>query len=155
PEHPYHHTTIGEHEDLAHASVEDVRGFFRKYYAPSNATVAIVGDIDRAATKALCEKYFGTLPAVPAPDHPRASAPLAPVVSKVQMEANVQLPRVDYVWHAPTPFSTDEPALDLLAMVLAEGKSTRLHKRLVYELRIAQSVNVGLDALEYGGSYEV
>src|SRR5262249_55357498 len=114
--HPYHHTTIGEHEDLAHAQLEDVKAFFRRYYAPSNATIAIVGDIDVAHTKELVAKYFGTLPAVPAPQRKVVELPKRPVVENVAMEANVQLPHVEYLWHGPLPFGADEAELDLLSM---------------------------------------
>ncbi|MGZ3429997.1 MAG: M16 family metallopeptidase, partial [Polyangia bacterium] len=66
PSHPYHHLTIGEHEDLERATLEDVTAFFKKYYAPANATLAIVGDVDVPTARRLCEKYFGSLPSVPA-----------------------------------------------------------------------------------------
>lgn len=153
--HPYHHTTIGEHEDLAKASVEDVKAFFRQYYVPANATLAVVGDIKPAEAKKLVEKYFATLPSGPVPSHPQAKVPEAPVVREVAMEANVQLPRVEYVWHGPVPFGPDEAELDLAAMILGEGKTSRLYKKLVYDAQIAQSVNANLDSNEYGGEFGI
>src|SRR5262245_31875435 len=95
PTHPYHYTTIGEHEDLVAAKVDDVKAFFRKFYAPSNATLCIAGDFDEAQTKKAIEKYFGTLPKVPAPKHAVPALVDKPVVSKVPMEANVQLARFE------------------------------------------------------------
>src|SRR5262249_49864949 len=91
--HPDHHTTIGEHEDIAKAWVDDVKAFFRPYYVPSNATLAVVGDIRPDEAKKLIEKYFGSLPVSVAPPHPQVKAPDAPAVREVAMEANVQLPR--------------------------------------------------------------
>src|SRR5262249_16225362 len=73
--HPYHHTTIGEHQDLARASLGDVQAFFRRYYVPSNATLTLVGDFEPARARQLVEKYFGTLPAVPAPVRNPAGPP--------------------------------------------------------------------------------
>jgi predicted Zn-dependent peptidase len=155
PSHPYFHTTIGEHEDLARASVDDVKAFFRRYYTPANATLAIVGDIDVARTKPLVEKYFGSLRGAPAPARTPAQAPAAPVLRDVKMEANVKLPRLQYHWHGPVSFGRDEPELDLLAMVLTDGKTSRLHQRLVYELQIAQSVTADLAARQYGGIFTI
>src|SRR5262249_39049059 len=145
PTHPYHYTTIGEHEDLVAAKVDDVKAFFRKFYAPSNATLCIAGDFDDAATRKLVEKYFGTLPKVAAPKRTPPAMVAMPVVKSLPMEANVQLARFEYIWHGTTPFSADEPALDLLSDVLSSGKSSRLYKKLVYDLKVAQSVFAGSD----------
>ncbi|HEX6837328.1 MAG TPA: pitrilysin family protein, partial [Polyangia bacterium] len=72
--HPYHHLTIGEHEDLERATLDDVKAFFKKYYSPANATLAIAGDVDLPTAKRLVEKYFGTLPSTAAP----AKRPMPP-----------------------------------------------------------------------------
>ncbi|HJZ88881.1 MAG TPA: pitrilysin family protein [Polyangia bacterium] len=155
PAHPYHHTVIGEHEDLARASVEDVKAFFRRYYVPRDATLCIAGDFDPAKTRELVQKYFGSLPAAPAPPRKPAGPPAAPVQRLVAMEANVQLARLEYVWHGPVAWAADEPPIDLLAEVLTDGKTSRLHKRLVYELRIAQSVSASSANNEYGGQFDI
>src|SRR5262249_34853124 len=117
----YHHTTIGEHEDLARASLDDVKAFFRTYYAPCNATLAVVGDIDIERTRQLVDKYFGTLPTVPLPPRRPPMRPTSPVVSSVTMEANVQLPRIEYVWPGAVPFAQGDVELELLARVLTTG----------------------------------
>jgi predicted Zn-dependent peptidase len=155
PTHPYHYTTIGEHEDLVAAKVDDVKAFFRKFYAPSNATLCIAGDFDDAATRKLIEKYFGTLPKVAAPKRMPPAMVGMPVIKSLPMEANVQLARFEYIWHGTTPFSADEPALDLLSDVLSSGKSSRLYKKLVYDLKVAQSVFAGSDTREYGGEFSI
>lgn len=143
PSHPYHHLTIGEHEDLERATVEDVKAFFRKYYAPVNATLAIAGDVDAATVKTLVEKYFGPLPRALPPDRPQKAPPPPKLTAekRVQLDDRVALERVWYVWPSPPLFAGGDAELDLLASVLG-GKSGRLYKRLVYESRIAQSVEV-------------
>jgi zinc protease len=144
PSHPYHHLPIGEHEDLERASLEDVTAFFKKYYTPANATLAISGDVDVATAKRLVQKYFGALPSPPPPDRPQ-KAPPVPVLKaekRLQMEDRVTLERVYLVWPSPPMFGPGDAELDLLAGVLG-SKSGRLYKRLVYDARIAQSVEVG------------
>jgi predicted Zn-dependent peptidase len=148
PSHPYHHLTIGEHEDLERATLEDVTAFFKKYYSPANATLAIAGDVDLATAKKLVAKYFGSLPSVPPPKNEAARVrkmPEQPVLTaekKVQLEDRVSLERVYVVWPSAAMFAPGDAELDLLASVLG-GKSGRLYKRLVYDARIAQSVEVG------------
>jgi predicted Zn-dependent peptidase len=155
PSHPYHHTVIGEHEDLARATVEDVKGFFRRYYAPGNATLTIAGDIDLDRTRGLVEKYFGTLPKLPAPIKQDAPPVKEAAVKTVAMEANVQLPRFVYAWPSPRKFGAHDAELDVLGDILGGGKTSRLYRKLVYELRIAQSVSVDQDGSELGGDFSV
>jgi zinc protease len=140
PNHPYYHEVIGSMADLGAASLEDVQGFFRTYYVPNNATVTIGGDIDRAKTKALVEKYFGPIPTgAPVPRMtPVAVRLTAP--KRIAMEAKVQQPQLFVAYPSPPNFAPGDRELDVLASVLGGGKSSRLYKRLVYELKIAQSV---------------
>jgi zinc protease len=146
--HPYHGSVIGSMEDLDAATVEDVKGFFRKWYAPSNATLAIVGDFDVAKTKALVEKYFGSLPSGPKPEKPQ----VAPV--KVTRETVLRhdetvatLPRLSMAWLSPAYLTDGDAAADVLATVLATGKASRLYRRLVLEKQIAQSVEASQQSL--------
>ena len=144
PSHPYHHLTIGEHEDLERATLEDVSAFFKRYYSPANATLALAGDVDVATAKRLVTKYFGSLPATAGAAPPK-KAPPQPVLTaekKVQLEDRVSLERVYLVWPSAPMFAPGDAELDLLASVLG-GKSGRLYKKLVYDARIAQSVEVG------------
>ena len=156
PSHPYHHLTIGEHEDLERASVEDVRAFFKKYYSPANATLAIAGDVDVATAKRLCQAYFGSLPSVAAP--PRAAkAPPVPALTaekRVALEDRVSLERLYVVWTSPAMFAPGDAELDLLATILG-GKSGRLYKRLVYDARLAQSVQVSQQSAPLSSQFEV
>lgn len=150
--HPYSWPVVGSMQDLSNASVEDVSEFFRKYYAPNNASIAIAGDIDPKAVKKMIEKYFGEIPK-------NADAPVRPTPPPVAltkdtimvMEDRVQLPRVYYAWHGVKAFSADEPALDALAEIIAGGKSSRLYKSLVYEKQIAQDVSMGNESNKLDG----
>ena len=143
-DHPYHHPTIGSMEDLDAASLDDVKAFFATYYAPNNAVLSVAGDCDRATVRALAEKYFGPIPANPAiPPLPDMSLP--PILGREireTVEDRVPLPRVYVGFRAPAFGDTRLDALDLAAQLLAGGKGSRLHKRLVRDERIAQDVAV-------------
>ena len=142
PEHPYHHTTIGSMDDLDAASIEDVSEFFRTYYAPNNAVLSIVGDVDPDAARGWVERYFGGIPANPAiPALGDMSLP--PVLGEERREVvpdRVPLPRVYVAFRAPVFGDTRLDAIDIAAQVLAGGKGSRLHRRLVRDERIAQDV---------------
>ncbi|HYC06283.1 MAG TPA: pitrilysin family protein [Candidatus Binatia bacterium] len=142
PEHPYHHPTIGSMADLDAASVDDVKAFFRTYYAPNNAVISIVGDVDPADARRWIERYFGSIPANPA--IPRlGDLGLPPILGEERREIvqdRVPLPRLYFGFRAP-PFG--DPGLDALevaAQILAGGKGSRLHRRLVRDERIAQDI---------------
>ena len=142
PEHPYHHTTIGSMEDLDAASVEDVSEFFRTYYAPNNAVLTVVGDVDPAAVRTWTERYFGGIPANPSIP-PLADLSLPPILGEEKRETvydKIPLPRVYIAFRAPVFGDPRLDALDIASQVLAGGKGSRLHRRLVREERIAQDV---------------
>ena len=139
--HPYRWPTIGYMEDLTAASYEDVVEFFRKYYQPANASLVIAGDIDPVKTRALVEKWFadvkpGSGP-VPPIDYPHA---MLTGVSRKTIEDRVQLPRLYISWLTPSLFNPGDAELDVVSQILAGGKNSRLYKRLVYDLQIAQDV---------------
>jgi zinc protease len=140
PGHPYHWPTIGYMDDLSAASYEDVTGFFRAYYGPNNATLVVAGDIDPAAARARVEHWFSDVrrgPDVP----PLAAVParLGGVVTRTLTD-RVQLPRLYLAWLSPPALTPGDAELDVVADVLAGGKSSRLYRRLVYDLQIAQNV---------------
>jgi len=143
PDHPFHWPTIGSMEDLSAASHQDVVDFFRKYYLPNNASLVIGGDIDPAKTRAMVMKWFQAIPAG-APVPPMSAPPAYLTESKrLVLEDNVQLPRIYLNWLTPPGFSPGDAELDVVANVLAGGKNSRLYKRLVYDLQIAQDVSAG------------
>jgi zinc protease len=141
PGHPYHWPVIGYMEDLTAASYEDVVAFFKSYYAPSNASLAIAGDIDPAATRKLVEKWFGDVKAGPEAAPMTIPGIALTGIEKKTMTDQVQLPRLSLAWLTPRALEPGDAALDVLADVLAGGKNSRLYKRLVYDLQIAQDVS--------------
>jgi zinc protease len=157
PQHPYHHEVIGSMEDLSVATVDDVKAFFRTYYVPGNATLTIAGDIDRAKTKALVEKYFGPIPAGAGPPTNRPTAAPARLdgAKRIAMEAKVQQPQVYVTYLTPPHFAPGDRELDLVANVLGQGKSSRLYQRLVYDLKIAQSVSASQQSQRLSSTFEI
>ncbi|HEX8908569.1 MAG TPA: pitrilysin family protein [Anaeromyxobacteraceae bacterium] len=155
PAFPYHWLPIGSHEDLSAATLADVQAFFKRWYGPNNASLAIAGDFDPKEARRLVEKWFGGIPASPPPEH-HAPAP-APITAekRVTIEDDVELPRVYVAWQSPRAFAADDAALDVLADVLADGKSARLMKRLVMDERIAQNVSAGQQSQALAGIFMV
>ena len=153
--HPYHLLTIGTPEDLDRAQLEDVRAFFRAWYVPNNATLVVCGDFDKTKTKALIDKYFAPIPA----GRPPARTPAPPVArtqeAVLDVEADVELARVSASWVTPAFFQGGDAELDVLARVLAFGKTSRLYKRLVYDAQIAQSVSAGQDSMQLASVFQI
>ncbi|MDP6101980.1 MAG: pitrilysin family protein [Dehalococcoidia bacterium] len=153
--HPYHWPTIGFHEDLDAATLDDAKAFFQKFYTPSNASLAIAGDFQLEATRAMVERYFGDLePGSALPRAMRTDSPLQGSV-RLTLHDRVLLPRLSLVWPTIPKFHQDEAPLSILAFILGSGKSSRLHRSLVYEHRIAQSVSVGHGPAEITGDFHV
>jgi zinc protease len=153
--HPYHHPVIGSMADLDDASVEDVHRFFRTYYAPSNASLAIAGDVDVERVRASVERWFTDLPrGAPVPS---VAAPPAALEKSLRltMEDRVQLPRLYMAWHSPVHYTEEDAVLGVLSSVLAEGKASRLTRRLVYEEQLAQDVSSYQTGGTYGGAFEM
>jgi zinc protease len=154
PDHPYHWPTIGSAEDVRAARLDDVRAFFQAYYHPANASLSLAGDIETDQAFDLAEKYFGGLPAGPAVDRVRVEARLEESANLV-LEDRVELPRLYINWHSPAMFAEDDAELDIVADVLAHGKTSRLYKTLVYERRIATDVSAYQHSREMGGMFQV
>ena len=154
-DHPYHWPTIGYQEDLTSASLQDVQRFFRTWYAPNNASLAIAGDVKTADVRRLVEKYFGPIPRgepIPAP----APRPAVLAADKRDvLEDRVTLPRVEIAWPTVESWNRDEPALRILATVLGQGKTSRLYQRLVYEGQKAQNVSAFANSRELAGTFQV
>jgi zinc protease len=154
-EHPYHLLTIGSPADLDAATIEDVRAFFRKNYVPNNATLVLSGDFDRKKAQALVEKYFGPIPR--GADVPRKKPAAVSHLgeTRIEVEAGVELPRVYASWSTPAFFAPGDGELDLVSHVLTSGKTSRLYKRLVYDLQIAQSVSASQHSMELASVFEI
>ncbi|MBA2686770.1 MAG: insulinase family protein [Gemmatimonadaceae bacterium] len=155
-DHPYSWPVIGSMTDLSAASVDDVKDFFRTYYAPNNATLSIAGDFNPAEAKRLVSLYFSAIPRGPAlPARPSVPRVTIAKDTFLVMEDKVQLPRVFYTWPTVKVYDADEPALDVLASVLASDKNSRLYKRLVYDLQTAQSVRAAQQSGRLAGIFQI
>jgi zinc protease len=152
PEHPYHWVTIGDADDLRAMKLEDVQAFFQTYYHPANASLALAGDIDAARAFDLAERYFGDLPAGRPPQPVKADAGLTREI-RIALEDRVEMPRVYMAWHSPAMFAEDDAEMDLLADLLANGKTSRLYRKLVYEQRVALDVSAFQGSRELAGFF--
>jgi predicted Zn-dependent peptidase len=150
--HPYRYLTIGKHEDLTGASVDDVKAFFRQWYTPSNATLTVAGDFDLAATKALVEKWFGGLPTAPRAAAGPVPTPTLTETVKVEVpDPFAKLTQIQRTWIGPKMLSDESYPLDVLLDVLGSESWGRLSKRLVVKEGLCTSVRVGLDGRELSG----
>ena len=156
PDHPYHWMTIGAAEDIRAARLEDVRAFFQTYYRPRNASLALAGDVDTDQALKLAAEYFGGLEAGDEPPRvePTTPAPIA-VERRLVLQDRVELPRLYLAWHSPALFAEDDAELDLVAEVLASGKTSRLYRALVYDQRIATEVAAAQNSREAGGYFQI
>ena len=139
-EHPYYADVIGSHQDIQSAQVADVRKFFKQYYSPNNASIAIVGDIDKAKTRQLVEKYFGSLKRGPDVPAVHVTTPEITAERRVVVKDHVELPRLYMAWITPPIFKPGDAEAELAAGILGQGKSSRLYRSLVYDKQIAQDV---------------
>ena len=155
PGHPYYASVIGSHADIQAAKLEDARDFFKRYYAPNNASIAIVGDFDPAQTKKLVEKYFGTL---------KRGAPVPPInvqTPKITMERRkvvpdrIELPRVYMAWLTSPVYKPGDAEATIAAAILGRGRASRLYQKLVYEKQIAQDVRADQQSLLLGSQFQI
>jgi predicted Zn-dependent peptidase len=154
-DHPYHLLTIGTPEDLDAAKLEDVRAFFRQYYVPNNCTIVLSGDFDRKKAEALVDKYFGPIPRGKDVPKKRPTVVTHPGETRLAIDAGVELPRAYVAWPTAAFFQQGDADLDLVAHVLAGGKTSRLYKRLVYDLQIAQGVSASQSSSQLASTFEI
>jgi zinc protease len=155
PDYPYHWPTIGYMPDLNAATYQDVTSFFKRYYAPNNASLVIAGDIDTQKTKELVEKWFGEIPRGETVEREIPPTPTLSAIKKETIKDQVQLPRRIYAWLSPKRFAPGDAALDVAANILAGGKNARLYKRLVYDMQVAQSVEAYQASQDLVSSFQV
>ena len=153
--HPYSWPTIGYMEDLTAASYEDVVEFFKKYYAPNNASLVIAGDIDFDHTRALVEKWFGEIARGTVVEPIAPPAAILTGVQKKTLTDKVALPRLYLAWLTPRFYAPGDSALDITSSVLAGGKNSRLYKRLVYDMQIAQDVSAFQQSAALGSQFQI
>ena len=155
PEHPYYASVIGSHADIQAARLDDVKQFFKQYYAPNNASLAVVGDIDPAATRRLIEKYFGPLKRGPDVPPITVQTPAIAAERRQTVSDRIELPRVYMAWITPPIFKPGDADADITAAILGGGKSSRLYKHLVYDQQIAQQVSSQQYSLMLGSLFDI
>jgi zinc protease len=138
--HPYRWPVIGYMDDLTAASYEDVVAFFKKYYAPSNASLVVAGDINPSEVRGKIERWFSDVKPGPAPEPMTVPGVALAGVQRKTITDRVQLPRITVAWLTPRHYEPGDAALDIVADVLAGGKNSRLYKRLIYDMQAAQEV---------------
>lgn len=155
PDHPYSWPTIGSMADIDAASREDVADFFRRYYHPGNASLCIAGDFDPGEAKKLVEKYFAPIPAGPKAGKINPPVPELTESKRIKMTDRVGLARLYQSWITVPEFAPDDAELEILADVLAGGKTSRLYRRLVRDEQIAQDVSAVNSSEELGGMFMI
>jgi zinc protease len=156
PDHPYHWPTIGYTPDLRAATLEDVRAFFARYYHPANASIALAGDFDSDSALAIVTSYFEDIPAGPAVDPVVPSPnPTPGGEMRLVLEDRVELPRLYLSWRSPALFERGDAELDLVADVLANGKTSRLYRTLVHDRRMALDVSAAQQSRELEGLFQI
>ena len=152
---PYSWPVVGYIADLQKADVEDVKGFFRTYYAPSNATLAIVGDFDPAQAKTLVTKYFADLKRGATITRPKVQPVALTAEKRLMFEDRVQVPRLYVTWPSVGDDNDDSYALQFLGQILSGPRTARLTKALVYDLQSAAAVSAFNRGAENSGTFGI
>jgi zinc protease len=150
-DHPYGHSVIGSADDIRGASMADVIAFHDAYYRPDNAALVVAGDIDRDEARRMVDAYFGPIPAGGPPARPAMPGEAAHAEAREIIQDNVPLPAVFIGYRIPRESSDTFIAMDLVADILGNGESSRLHHALVYELQIANQASVIVDPRQHDG----
>jgi zinc protease len=152
PDHPYNWMTIGSADDIRAMEFEDVREFFRTYYRPNNASLVLAGDLATDRAFELADRYFGDIPAGPRPEPVTAVATLEGE-RRLVLEDRVERPRIYMAWLTPAMYAPGDAELDLCGDLLANGKTARLYRTLVYERRVALDVSAAQQSREIAGYF--
>ncbi|PKB72414.1 MAG: hypothetical protein BZY87_00245 [SAR202 cluster bacterium Io17-Chloro-G6] len=149
--HPYHWMTIGSQEDLDAAKLDDIKDFFTRFYSPTNASLAIAGDINSGEALELVNRYFGDL--APGESVPRKGRHDSGLSGRIELEMRdkVTLPRAYVAWPAPPEGDIDDAPLEIYQAIMSDGLTSRLHRSLVYEKQIAQSAVMRYHSSEISG----
>jgi zinc protease len=152
----YAHSVIGSMADLSAATVEDVAAFFKMYYAPNNAVIAIVGDVDAATVVDKVKKYFGAIPRQPTPPAVDMSEPAPSAERRVSLEDQLaRLPRLDMAFKVSDGASADYEALDVLSTILSGGRSARFYEDIVRQKQLATNANAFVGESRGPGLFQI
>ena len=155
PTHPYSWPVIGNMEDLSAASLDDVKDFFRTYYAPNNACLVVAGDINPSEIKPLVKKYFSGIPRGNNFERPQEIPVSLDQQQRLVFEDKVQLPRLYMTWHSPKNETREDAVMSVLGRILSNGKNSRFYKTMVYDKQIAQSVFGSQGGSEIAGTFQI
>ena len=139
--HPYSWSTIGFLKDIESYTLDDVKYFFEKYYSPNNACLVVAGDFEKDNATQLIEKYFGLIQPFESNHKPEANKLILKKNILVEHKDNVQLDRIYLAWPSDLIFGKDDSSLEVAADILTGSKNSRLYKKLVFDLQIAQDVS--------------
>jgi zinc protease len=153
--HPYSWTTIGSMEDLNAASLADVKDWFKTWYGAANAVLVVAGDVRPEDIKTKVEHYFGDIPPGPVLSHARSSVAKMSGEKRAVLQDRVPQARIYKVWNIPGYNTRDYTLLQLVADVLAQGKNSRLYKRLVYTDQVATAVDAEIGPFELGSQLQI
>ena len=152
----YEHSVIGSMADLNAASVEDVTAFFKTYYAPNNAIIAIVGDVDTKTALGKMEKYFGSIPAQPAPPQVDMTEPPQTEERRLTLEDQLaRLPRIDMAYKVPPSSSPDMDPLSVLGTILSGGRSSRFYEAIVRQKQLSNGIGAGTNDSRGPGLFQI
>lgn len=153
--HPYHNPVIGWVEEVTRVPREDVLAFYRRWYQPANCTVVVAGGADPDVAVRRIEELFGPIPSDPAPELSVPEEPPQEGERRIEIEMDVELPRLLAAFHTVRASDPRDPALDVAQCILAAGKASRLHERLVRKDRYAADVGAWNDARRDPGLFLV
>ena len=146
---------IGSMTDLTAASLEDVTGFFRRFYVPNNAVMVIAGDVNPQQVRATIERLFSWIPRGPEVTRLNPTIPPLTETRYLTTEDRVTLPQVNLAWRTGPSYQGDYWALNALGQILGQGKGSRLYRRMIYEEKTAQTVSAYNSAQLYSGDFFV
>lgn len=153
--HPYSWSTIGFLKDIESYTLNDVESFFKKYYSPNNACIVVAGDFEENNAINLLQKYFGLIEPFNSNHNPEITFPKLSKNVSVEHKDNVQLDRIYLAWHSDFIFGVDDAALEVAADILSGSKNSRLYKKLVFDLQIAQDVSAFQYSGKFGGQFMI
>lgn len=153
--HPYSWTPIGSHQDLEAATVEDVLKFFRTWYVPNNAVLAVVGDVEPARVFELARKYLAFIPKKPLPARAKPAAWALPAEKRVPLTDKVEAEKLILAWPSAAGATQGDAEADMLAAVLSRGKASRLYQRLVHKDQLATAVTAQQNTMELQGIFTI
>lgn len=152
--HPYRYLTIGKHEDLHNASLDDVKSFYKTWYVPANATLVVAGDFEPAKAKQLVAKWFGSFPKSAKPVARTIPMPAIRTVRKTIEDPFAKIPMLQYAWHTPAFFAKGDAELDFIGHVLS-SRTGRLYRRLVLQEQLAVSVRAGQSSRGHSSLFSI